>query len=201
MADEIGAARNGNARLSRVVEGLVAILAGDPAGIGRKLYAELAELAQLIESAKHEIASVGADAISDRYIPEAQDELDAVIGATEEAAGTILDSAEAIEAACAALTPEAARPIQEAVTHIYEACNFQDITGQRITKVVHTLKQIEGRVHALLGTFAEAGGEMPASMPQPTDGAIGDQALVNGPQLPDAAKDQAEIDAILASFN
>jgi chemotaxis protein CheZ len=185
--------------LSRPVEKLVAILAGDPAGVGRQLYAELAELARLIESAKHEIASVGADEISERYIPEAQDELDAVVGATEAAAGTILDSAETIEAACAKLDPDAARPIQDAVTHIYEACNFQDLTGQRITKVVRTLKQIEERVHALLGTFGDTPKKAKPGAPSETR-ANDDQALVNGPQLPQMAKDQAEIDAILAGL-
>jgi chemotaxis protein CheZ len=179
-----------------MIEGLVAALAGDPAGSGRKLYAELAELALLIESAKREIAAAGAGDIAGRYIPEAHDELDAVIGATEAAAGTILDAAEAIEAACATLDQAAAQPIRAAVTHIFEACNFQDITGQRITKVVRTLKQIEQRVHVLLGTFGVEGGAEDEDVAAAPDS--GEASLINGPQLPDAAKDQSEIDAILA---
>ena len=37
------------------------------------------------------------------------------------------------------------------VTRIYEACSFQDITGQRIGKVVTALKAIEGRVQQVGG--------------------------------------------------
>ena len=44
-------------------------------------------------------------------------------------------------------------PLQEATTRIYEACSFQDITGQRITKVVATLKTIEAKVAGIVSTF------------------------------------------------
>ncbi len=43
--------------------------------------------------------------------------------------------------------------LQDATTRIYEACSFQDITGQRITKVVATLKTIERKVAHIIGTF------------------------------------------------
>ena len=44
---------------------------------------------------------------------------------------------------------------QSAVTQIFEACNFQDVTGQRISKVVKTLQLIDNRVSQLLHTFGE----------------------------------------------
>lgn len=173
--------------LLRAVEALIAQgpQAGGPAD--RRLIAELARLALLIAAAKDEIAGLGAGEISGRFIPEAKDELDAVIGATEAAAETILDAAEAIESALAGLSGEAAAPIRAAVTRIYEACNFQDITGQRIAKVVRTLKEIETRLLALIGPAGAAAAAVPAG-------------LENGPQLPGAAHGQAEIDAILASW-
>ena len=46
-----------------------------------------------------------------------------------------------------------AAKLQDAVTRIYEACSFQDITGQRITKVVTTLKVIEEKVAHIISTF------------------------------------------------
>jgi len=67
----------------------------------------------------------------------------AVVGGTEEATQQILEAAEAIDNAASALskvnTPDQQKllseEIQERVVSIFEACNFQDLTGQRISKV------------------------------------------------------------------
>ena len=86
------------------------------------------------------------------------------------------------------------------VVKVYEACSFQDITGQRITKVVKALHHIEGRIDALLAVFGAehlASGE-PAQDAPPTDVAA---SLLNGPQLPESANSQADIDALMASFD
>jgi chemotaxis protein CheZ len=186
MSEERTAAGD-TAELLRAVQALIAEGPEARLPADRRLIAELARLALLIAQAKDEIAGLGAGEISGRFIPDAKDELEAVIGATEAAAETILDAAEAIEGALAGLSSDAAAPIRAAVTHIYEACNFQDITGQRIAKVVRTLKEIEAR---LLGLISPLAGRTRQAEPA---------RLENGPQLPDAAHDQAEIDAILAS--
>src|ERR1700761_2396513 len=81
------------AELVPIVEGVMASLTGDLAMVDLKLYGELEQLSQFIQSAKREIASVRAEEINNRDIPLATDELDAVIGAAEEATGTILDAA------------------------------------------------------------------------------------------------------------
>ena len=85
--------------------------------------------------------------------------------------------------------------MQDATTRIYEACSFQDITGQRITKVVNTLKTIEAKVGQIVFMFGDAGGEGAAAA-----GRSDEAALLNGPQLPAAAMDQSDIDKLLASF-
>lgn len=193
------------AELVPIVEGVMASLTGDLAMVDLKLYGELEQLAQFIQSAKREIASVRAEEISQHDIPLATDELDAVIGAAEEATGTILDAAETLEDLCKELSETQSASVQAAVTRIYEACNFQDITGQRISKVVKTLKHIEDRVTALLGAFGEEVSKQRASHEAPpgnseAPAASAEVNLLNGPQLPDEAKKQAEIDAILASF-
>jgi chemotaxis protein CheZ len=85
------------------------------------------------------------------------------------------------------------------VTRIYEACNFQDITGQRISKVVATLKTIETRLVSLAAAVGHGGGAAAkAGKPGPQDGAKpSDADLLNGPQLPQNAKKQDEVDALL----
>lgn len=162
-----------------------------------KLYHEIEGLAQYIHQAKSEIAALRPHDIQDRFIASATDELDAIVEATETATNGILDAAEKIEAISGDVSPEVSERLTEITTQIYEACNFQDITGQRITKVVRALKDIEERVGALVIAFGA----------QPTPAAAADHAepkpltdadLLNGPQLPNKASRQDEIDALLA---
>jgi chemotaxis protein CheZ len=200
------------AEITAIVESVMSRLSGDLTPTDLKLYTELEQLARFIQTARSEIAAVRPEQISSEDIPLATDELDAVIGATEEATGTILDACEALEKVSGTVPAESAEMITNAVTRIYEACNFQDITGQRISKVVKTLKHIEDRVSAMLTAFgdeiAKHRGDRPASaapapapVAAPPAAKVVDSDLLNGPQLPDDAKKQAEIDAILASFD
>lgn len=181
--------------VAAVVEAIVESLSGDMSIADLKLYSELEQLAQYIQRAKREIADVKPNDIRERHIPMATDELDAVVAATAEATGTILDEAETVQKLAAALPPPTGDKIGAAVTRIYEACNFQDITGQRITKVVKTLKYIETKIDALLAAFGETVVGKQALLKPP------DEDFVSGPQLPKAANSQDEIDAILASLD
>ena len=107
----------------------------------------------------------------------------------------ILQACEQVEAAAGSLTGEAlSTAVTDATTMIYEACSFQDLTGQRITKVVSALKAIDDRVARiceLLDLKAEDAAAAPE--PEPDD----DSRLLNGPAMPDAAMSQDDIDRIL----
>jgi chemotaxis protein CheZ len=176
-------------------------LRGDLSEVDLKVYAELEGLAKYILAAKREIAALRPDDITSEHLPKAADELDAIVGSTEEATNGILQAMELLEGLTAQMPAELAEQVTNAVTRVYESCNFQDITGQRITKVVKTLKHIEDRVEALVAAFGDEIQKYrdahPADKPPPT----GDETLLNGPQLPDEASKQAEIDALLASFD
>ena len=43
--------------------------------------------------------------------------------------------------------------IDEKIQSVFEACAFQDITGQRVTKVVRLIKYVEERVNALIAIW------------------------------------------------
>jgi len=188
------------AEISAVVETVMKSLSGDVSLTGFKLYHELQKLADYIQSAKREIAAIRPDEIRARHIPMATDELDAVVDATAEATGIILDSAESLEKVAAAMPIEAGEEIRNIATRIYEACNFQDVTGQRITKVVRALKHIEEKIDALLTAFGE-GIKAPAAAGTPSAPVPGDESyLLHGPQLPQGANKQDDIDAILANL-
>jgi chemotaxis protein CheZ len=183
--------------VAAVVEAIVESLSGDMSVADLKRYRELEQLAGYIHRAKREIAELQPHEIRERHIPAATDELDAVVDATAVATGRILDEAEAIQKIANVLPPESGNLVGAAVTRIFEACNFQDITGQRINKVVKTLRYIETKIDALLSAFdGEVGGE-PAAAPMKAP----DEEFISGPQLPDNANNQAEIDAILASLD
>src|SRR3546814_19418060 len=99
-----------------------------------RVYDELESLARYIQSARVEIAALRPDEIRQDHIPAATDELDAVVGATEEATGRILDAAEQIQTIAGGLDQAVQSQLVDLVTGIFEACNFQDITGQRTSR-------------------------------------------------------------------
>ncbi len=182
--------------ITRVVHDVVTSLSGDVTASDLKFYSELQELANYISRAKQEIAAIKPKDITVSHIPNATDELDAVVGATEEATNKIMDVCDTIGAIATNCSQDISEQLIGCTTRIFEACNFQDITGQRITKVVQTLKYIDGKVGALLQALGEeihsgegAGGVV-----------ITEDSLLNGPQLPQNAIDQDEIDRMLSGM-
>src|SRR6267154_1076994 len=102
-----------------------------------------------------------------------------------------------IESAPNAAEQEIGRAIQERVVKVFEACNFQDITGQRISKVVGTWKFIEGHVEQMMNIW----GGMDAFkefLPEAPPERQGDAALLNGPKLEEDVGhvSQDDIDAL-----
>jgi chemotaxis protein CheZ len=171
----------------------------EPQAISREVIChELAGLKDVIEDLRHQLNAAQAGSIGETDIPNAKDELDAVVGATEAATTTIMDSCEKILAQMAGEKPDLLQKTEAEICKIYEACTFQDITGQRITKVIKTLKKIDEQVSSLLGTLdtqliSLGSVSVPASAES--------NSLLNGPALPQNAVSQEEIDKILAAFD
>ena len=170
---------------------LVDRLAESARDVDPGLLAEVEDLARTIATTRSELQRLDAGPFIAGHIPAATDELDAVVAHTASATDVILEACEMLENACAAGEPVDPGLLQRATTSIYEACSFQDITGQRISKVVGTLKAIELKVGEILQVFGQGPVvESPAAAP----------TLTNGPQLPGLAMDQADIDKLLADF-
>ena len=136
-------------------------------------------------------------------VDEAASELDAIVKATENATSTILDSSESIGHAADRIRQlagydeelsEIADKIADQAMTILEACNFQDLTGQRITKVVQTLEFIADRIKAIIaawGLDAFKGVPLPEKLQVHSE-----DELVEGPQLDGGGISQDEIDAL-----
>lgn len=87
-------------------------------------------------------------------------ELEAVVQATEAAANTIMEAAEEIQAwlDSGSQDPVALRAVSERVNSIFEACSFQDVTGQRIRRAIQHLQQVETMLEGMV-----PGGIVPAA--------------------------------------
>lgn len=158
---------------------------------------ELLTLKVAVVDLRRQLNAVQPDDLAPHVITTARDELDAVVGATEQATTTIMDACEVILSQMEGSDPALMRQVEAEIVKIFEACTFQDITGQRIAKVIRALRQIDEQISKVLGTLDQQlimlGRDEPGAL-------SGGDGLLNGPQLPQHAITQEEIDRILASF-
>jgi chemotaxis regulatin CheY-phosphate phosphatase CheZ len=183
--------RLGITEVAAVTEVLVSTAGRYFSSLDTALYQEFNNLSQHLNEMHDEIAKVQVDKIKGEKLPSAGEELDAIVKSTEEATNTIMEAAEDIMGGDPS-DPEAFKTLaDDACMRIFEACSFQDITGQRITKVVTTLTYIEERISqfvTIAGDVASADGD---------DGPTGDEALLNGPQLAGEGVSQSDVDAMM----
>ena len=163
-----------------------------------KVYGELREIAGYIESMRQEIGVLQVNDLKNSRIPSAGEELDAIVKSTEKATNTIMECAETLMAADASDPAAFKALVDEKMLVIFEACSFQDITGQRIAKVVETLQHIETRV----ARFADV------MRAKDLDGYLNDaeraraerkqKLMIHGPQLDGRGNVQNQIDELFA---
>jgi len=167
-----------------------------------KLKVELDLIHDAINRTKREIATKSFDG---QEMAKVNGELGAVVGGTEQATQQILEAVEAIDQAATALSKNISpdqqkllsEEIQERVVAIFEACNFQDLTGQRISKVMSTMKFIEQHINAMMDIWGGVDA-IKAHAPPIVDTREGDAKLLNGPKLEgdDGHASQNDIDAL-----
>lgn len=174
----------------------------------RGLKKEITEMMHHIEITKNEIASLRPQTASDDQIIMASNELDAVVEATESATTEILEQSEKMQEVVDRMRKECGSgnienmennlvELEEISTQLMISCGFQDITGQRITKVINTLKYIELHINAMMKIWniVEGTGEANLMVNAPDDQRP-DKDLLNGPQADGAAASQDDIDAL-----
>ena len=170
-----------------------------------KLKVELDLIRDAIDRTKREIATLHGKSFDGGEMAKVNGELGAVVGGTEQATQQILEAAESIDQAASALSKvdsvdqqkRLADDIQERVISIFEACNFQDLTGQRISKVMNTMKFIEQHINAMMDIWG--GVDAIKAHAQPIlDTRDDDAKLLNGPRLAGDAghASQDDIDAL-----
>lgn len=170
-----------------------------------KLKVELDLIHDAINRTKREIATLHGKSFDGGEMAKVNGELGAVVGGTEQATQQILEATEAIDQAATALSKNISpdqqkllsEDIQERVVSIFEACNFQDLTGQRISKVMTTMKFIEQHINAMMDIWGGVDAIRAHATPI-VDTREGDAKLLNGPKLDGDAghASQDDIDAL-----
>jgi chemotaxis regulatin CheY-phosphate phosphatase CheZ len=162
-------------------------------------------MASGIAQTRREIAAIKpaqADKPGSDRIVAATEELDFVLKSTESATAEILTAAERLQALSGELRDKGADgtlcdEIETHATNLMLACSFQDLTGQRMTKVVNALRYIEQRVNSMIeiwGVSVTDGKGAPASTDMRPDA-----HLLNGPAREGEGVAQAEVDRMMTA--
>jgi chemotaxis protein CheZ len=162
---------------------------------------EIRAMSLAIQQTKAEISALRPANTEDDRLMVVTQELDAIVTATERATNTILESAETIDLVAEQMEALGSDPtshrlagdIRDTVVTMFEACNFQDITGQRISKVVKTLQFIEERINKMIEIW---GPDAFDDVEHSADEIDEEAKLLNGPQLANQGVSQADIDKL-----
>ncbi|MBW8881923.1 MAG: protein phosphatase CheZ [Asticcacaulis sp.] len=181
--------------LTQKSEDLVALMAKGFARMDAGRIDDFKAISDAIAQARREIRDLRPIDVSQKDLPAAGAELDAITLDTETATHVIMSAAERIldlgsdDAAAKAA-------IDDQVMHIFEACSFQDITGQRVSKIVRLLTQIETRMIRLVTSLGiQEDGPVVLSPEEQRRRDL----ILNGPAIGGPETAQAEIDSMFNS--
>lgn len=209
-------------------------ISGDMRSGLRRIYREMSLAQNAVETADGDNAGANVDAVvdkaaADKLFHDASEQLSAVLQQTEDATNNIMgvlekqldwqaESTDLLEKARQGrITPtewlrlnEINSGLCDDLVHLMTAMSFQDLTGQRIKKVVVAIKQLESTVLELYlssGLMMKAYEEQPLQdlncLEEQTKAKVENlKQKVVGSELkgPDFAADQGDIDALLAQF-
>jgi chemotaxis protein CheZ len=200
IVDYLRQKRHGDVSLSEVValaeltaQSLQSFFATMDAAVCQELLA----IADYIAAMKREIGALQVNELKERHIPAAGHELEAIVQATEKATHTIMESAETVMAADARDGAAYKALVDRHMLIVFEACSFQDITGQRISKVVETLQHIEHRVSRFAVAMGVADQSGACSEHERERAERRERLLLHGPDPGGRGIAQAEVDLLL----
>ena len=162
---------------------------------------DLVEMAKAIARTKAEIAAIKPDIEQAGKFGEATEELDSIVSTTEAATSDILAAAEQIQEVAwtlreQGLDPEVCDLLDAKATAVYTACSFQDLTGQRIRKVIQVLRYLEGRINAMIDIWG-LDDAMAAEAAETARARQGEATVTSGPAQFGYGLDQADVDIVM----
>lgn len=183
-------------------------------GIGA-MYQEISELKKGLNASEEPIDTQQTIDASEKLVSDASDQLEEIVKTTEGATNQIMDAVESCQERServVALVRENTEPavreelldllaaINQDYMNIITSCAFQDLTGQRVKKVVELIKHMEQQIIVLL---VKAGAKIRGKRAGKEDYEIEGEtnaalAKLKGPQR--EGIDQAGVDDMLASL-
>ncbi len=162
-----------------------------------ELESELRKIADYIVTLRREIAALQANEMHTEKIPTAGSELAAVVSSTEGATNEIMAIAENVLSADASDPAAYKAFVDKEMMALFETCAFQDLTGQRISRVVKTLEHIESRV-SRFATFSRITDQLGhANEAEAKAAERKARLLLHGPSIADEGNNQPAIDRLL----
>lgn len=168
-----------------------------------RLKRELVGLFGHLNKLRRELASLQGD---EHNFESMSETLDDIVKNTENASNTILESMEAIDEMVGGLrakgdaeTQEVCDRINDRVGEVFQACSFQDLTGQRITRLVKSLAFIEERVNSMIRVWGrDEISKVIDEVKQEQHEKSADELLLHGPQSESKAIQQADVDKLFS---
>lgn len=172
-----------------------------PSGHLDVLRRELETMSASIAQTRREIAAIKPETSGNNRIVQATEELDFVVRSTERATAEILTAAEGIQSMAANLKASGVDTavcdeLETHATNLMIACSFQDLTGQRMTKVVNVLRYLEQRVNTMIEIWGITSEEA-SNVKQLVTDARPDAHLLNGPAREGEGVAQHDVDRLL----
>ncbi len=198
--EEVKALRESIERLNERIAAIMPIAGNSE--VSELVRSEVQSIHDRIRLTKREIAAMRHPKVEEDKLASATVALSAVVRQTEEATSGIMAAAEQIDELATELKTHVGEgyandrlsEIAEQVVAIFEACSFQDLTGQRITKVVRTIEFIEERVERLMNVWIGGGQDDEPEPEAATLDKVDDGLALHGPQDEGQGVSQADID-------
>lgn len=150
-------------------------------------------LSQQIQDLKQKISTMSKTVFNGNFIPEVSVELNYVIEQTEKSVMGILDALEDIDTINKKIIDEDIKDkLHKNYTKILELCNFQDLTGQIINRIIKRLTMIESTLDKISHVLG-----------QDSNFYHSDQTyniLLRGPQKENERPSQSQIDDLFATL-
>ncbi len=163
--------------------------------LDQSIHAEFHAIADYIARTRDEIAQLRPNDIKEQRIPIAGAELEAVVQDTEQATETIMSEAETLMSVEPTDLETYKGEVDMAMCRIIEACSFQDLSGQRVSKVVGSLRHIEDRVARFAATMGVHDAE--ATEDERAEAERREKLHLNGPALGGPETQQSAVDELM----
>lgn len=165
--------------------------------LDKSIHQEFVYIADYIARTRTEISKLRPNDIKEQRIPTAGAELEAVVTDTERATETIMAEAEGLLDTRPTDLAAYKAQVDEAMMRVIEACSFQDLSGQRVSKVVESLRHVEKRVSRFAATMGVHDAE--ADEDEIAEAERKKKLHLNGPAIGGPEVKQDAIDEMIAS--